>query len=155
MYVSGDNASLDVVRAVAGGLGPIDVAVLFAGGAKTALLGDAHLTLSAAGAADAVRILGRPRTVVVHIDGWTHVTEPLATVRAAFATAVAWHGHWFPTPARDDGAAVSAGLAPTRPAGSARSLCGRTMRSCGRSRPGRRRATSTQVGRQPSPSAGS
>jgi L-ascorbate metabolism protein UlaG (beta-lactamase superfamily) len=31
VYVSGDNASLDVVRGVAGRFGPVDVAVLFAG----------------------------------------------------------------------------------------------------------------------------
>jgi hypothetical protein len=47
VYVSGDNASLDVVRTIAGRVGPVDVAVLFAGGALAkplAALGDrAHL----------------------------------------------------------------------------------------------------------------
>ena len=31
MYVSGDNASLDVVRAIAERVGAVDVAILFAG----------------------------------------------------------------------------------------------------------------------------
>jgi L-ascorbate metabolism protein UlaG (beta-lactamase superfamily) len=87
VYVSGDNASLEIVADVARRLGPIDVAVLFAGGAKTPLLGEEYLTLSSAMAADAVGILGHPRTVVVHIDGWTHVTETLPEVRRAFARA--------------------------------------------------------------------
>jgi hypothetical protein len=39
------------------------------------LLGDEYLTLSATDAAAAVGVLGR-RTVVVHIDGWTRITEP-------------------------------------------------------------------------------
>ncbi|WP_327585699.1 hypothetical protein OHA25_00490 [Nonomuraea sp. NBC_00507] len=37
--VSGDNASLDVVRAVAERVGPVDVALLFAGGARSPLVG--------------------------------------------------------------------------------------------------------------------
>jgi L-ascorbate metabolism protein UlaG (beta-lactamase superfamily) len=46
VYVSGDNASLDVVGAIAGRVGPVDVAVLFAGAARTALAGGAYLTLT-------------------------------------------------------------------------------------------------------------
>jgi hypothetical protein len=86
-YVSGDNASLDVVRAVAQRFDQIDVAVLFAGGAKTPLLGDEYLTFSSAMAAEAVGILGCPRTVVVHVDGWAHFTQPGTTVRPAFVAA--------------------------------------------------------------------
>lgn len=84
IYISGDNASLDIVGSVAERFGPVDIAVLFAGGAKTALLGDDYLTLSSAMAAQAVRILGMPSTIVVHADGWAHFTEPYATVPAAF-----------------------------------------------------------------------
>ena len=36
LYVSGDNASLEVVREIAGRAGPIDIALLFAGGADDA-----------------------------------------------------------------------------------------------------------------------
>ncbi len=87
IYVSGDNASLDLVRAIAKRFDRIDIAVLFAGGAKTALLGDAHLTLSSAMAARATQLLGRPRVVAVHTDGWAHFTESAATLPAAFAAA--------------------------------------------------------------------
>jgi L-ascorbate metabolism protein UlaG (beta-lactamase superfamily) len=87
VYVSGDNASLDVVRDIAARSAPIDIAVIFAGGAKTPLLGDDYLTLSSTMAAEAVRLLGCPRTIIVHVDGWAHVTEPRATVERAFAAA--------------------------------------------------------------------
>ena len=86
-YVSGDNASLDVVRELADRCAPLDVAVLFAGGAKTALLGDAYLTLSSPMAAQAATILGCPHVVVVHTDGWSHFTQGAATLAAAFAGA--------------------------------------------------------------------
>ena len=86
-YVSGDNASLDVVREIEDRRGPFDVAVLFAGGAKTALLGDAYLTLSSAMAAEAATILGCPDVVVVHTDGWSHFTQGASTLAAAFARA--------------------------------------------------------------------
>jgi L-ascorbate metabolism protein UlaG (beta-lactamase superfamily) len=87
VYVSGDNASLDVVRDIAARSGAIDIAVIFAGGAQTPLLGDDYLTLSSTMAAEAVCLLGCPRTIVVHVDGWAHVTEPRATVQRAFAAA--------------------------------------------------------------------
>lgn len=83
-YVSGDNASLGIVEQVAARFAGIDLAVIFAGGARTALLGEAYLTLTSAGAARAVRLLGGPRTVVVHTDGWSHFTEPADTLPAAF-----------------------------------------------------------------------
>jgi L-ascorbate metabolism protein UlaG (beta-lactamase superfamily) len=87
VYVSGDNASLDVVREIRERRGPMEVAVLFAGGAQSALLGDAYLTLSSAMAAEAATILACPRVVVVHTDGWAHFTQGAATVTAAFADA--------------------------------------------------------------------
>src|SRR5207245_192432 len=63
VYVSGDNASLGVVRQVAARFGHIDIAILFGGAARTALLGEANLTLNAAGMTEAARILS-PRRVV-------------------------------------------------------------------------------------------
>jgi L-ascorbate metabolism protein UlaG (beta-lactamase superfamily) len=86
VYVSGDNASLDVVRAVADRFPAIDVAVLFAGAARTPLV-DGVLTLTGAQAAEAARILGRPRVLPVHTDGWAHFTENGAAFRDAFAAA--------------------------------------------------------------------
>ncbi|QAY70780.1 MBL fold metallo-hydrolase [Xylanimonas protaetiae] len=86
IYVSGDNASLRVVDEVAARFPAVDVAVLFAGAARTPLVDDV-LTLTSDAAAEAVRRLGRPRTLPVHTDGWAHFTEDGARLRAAFATA--------------------------------------------------------------------
>jgi L-ascorbate metabolism protein UlaG (beta-lactamase superfamily) len=83
-YVSGDNASVDVVRAIADRLGPIDVAVLFAGAARTPLAGGAPLTLTSDLAAEAAEVLGRPPVVVLHFEGWAHFSEGADSLRAAF-----------------------------------------------------------------------
>ncbi len=87
VYVSGDNASLAVVTEIAGRFPAVDVAVLFGGRARTPLLGDADLTLSAAGMLEAARILGAKRVVPVHVDSWAHFTEGIDDVRAAFERA--------------------------------------------------------------------
>ena len=86
VYVSGDNASLDVVRTIAARAGGIDVAVLFAGAVQLPrLFDDAYLTLSSEGAAEAAKILGVRAVVPVHFEGWTHVTQGADALRAAFA----------------------------------------------------------------------
>jgi L-ascorbate metabolism protein UlaG (beta-lactamase superfamily) len=84
VYVSGDNASLDVVRAVAGRTGPVDVAVLFAGAARTALI-DGYLTLTAEDAAEAAQVLGARTVVPVHAEGWAHFTQGVDDLVAAYA----------------------------------------------------------------------
>jgi L-ascorbate metabolism protein UlaG (beta-lactamase superfamily) len=63
--------------------GPIDVAVLFAGRARSPLM-EAYLTLSADQAAEAAEILGSPVVIVMHVDGWQHLTEDAALVPEAF-----------------------------------------------------------------------
>lgn len=85
VYISGDNASLAVVREIGARLGPFDAAVLFAGAARTALAGGEPLTLTGQDAAEAVEILGRPPTAVVHFEGWAHFSEGADALRAAFA----------------------------------------------------------------------
>jgi L-ascorbate metabolism protein UlaG (beta-lactamase superfamily) len=87
VYVSGDNASLEVVRAVADRLGPVDVAILFAGAARTALVPDADLTLTSEAAAEASRILGARAVVPLHFEGWAHFTQGRDTLPAAFERA--------------------------------------------------------------------
>ena len=87
IYVSGDNASLQVVEAIADRFGGVDVAVLFAGGAQTPLLGDAYLTLTSAAAAEAARILRAQHVVPVHFEGWAHFTQGADTLVAAFSSA--------------------------------------------------------------------
>ncbi|BBX40022.1 hypothetical protein X011_23500 [Mycobacterium tuberculosis variant microti OV254] len=84
VYVSGDNASMSVVRDVCDHAGPIDIAVLFAGRARSPLM-DAYLTMSAEQAARAAEILGSPVVVPVHVDGWEHLTQDVALVSEAFA----------------------------------------------------------------------
>ena len=87
VYVSGDNASLRVVREIAGRFPSVDVAVLFGGAARTPLVGDVNLTLDAAGMVEATRLLGAGTVVPAHVDSWAHFTEGIAEVRAAFAAA--------------------------------------------------------------------
>jgi L-ascorbate metabolism protein UlaG (beta-lactamase superfamily) len=85
VYVSGDNASLDVVRAIADRAGPIGVAVLFAGAVSVPNRFDgAYLTLSSERAAQAAEILGARAVVPVHFEGWTHFTQGAHALRAAF-----------------------------------------------------------------------
>jgi L-ascorbate metabolism protein UlaG (beta-lactamase superfamily) len=86
VYVSGDNASLDVVRAIAERAGTVDVAVLFAGAVQVPhRFGGAYLTLSSDRAAVAAKILGVRAVVPVHFEGWTHFTQGADALRAAFA----------------------------------------------------------------------
>ena len=84
VYISGDNASLDVVRAIAERVGSVDIAILFAGAARSPLLGAADLTLSGALAAEAALILGAARVLAIHVDSWAHSSEGLADVIRAF-----------------------------------------------------------------------
>lgn len=86
VYVSGDNASLDVVRQVAARFPGIDVAVLFAGGARTPVV-SGFLTLTSADAAEAASILGARHVVPLHFEHWGHFTQGADTLLAAFAAA--------------------------------------------------------------------
>jgi L-ascorbate metabolism protein UlaG (beta-lactamase superfamily) len=85
LYVSGDNASVDVVRTIAERLGPIELAVLFAGGVSIPQRFDgAYLTLSAERAAQAAQVLDARAVVPVHFEGWAHFTQGSAELREAF-----------------------------------------------------------------------
>lgn len=84
VYVSGDNASLAVVRDIADHAGPIDVAVLFGGRARSPLM-DAYLTLSADQVAQAAEMLGAPVVIPLHVEGWQHLTQGAEAVSKAFA----------------------------------------------------------------------
>jgi L-ascorbate metabolism protein UlaG (beta-lactamase superfamily) len=87
VHVSGDNASLACVDEVAAAFPQVDVAVLFAGAARTALFDGAPLTLTADGVVDAVRRLDARRVVVVHVDSWAHFSQSRDDVRAALTAA--------------------------------------------------------------------
>ncbi|MCX3064251.1 MBL fold metallo-hydrolase [Streptomyces beihaiensis] len=87
VYVSGDNASLDRVRQTAARFPAIDVALLFAGAARTPLVPDAPLTLTSADAARAAEILGARHVVPLHFEHWAHFTQDGTTLEEAFAQA--------------------------------------------------------------------
>jgi L-ascorbate metabolism protein UlaG (beta-lactamase superfamily) len=87
IYVSGDNASLDAVREIADRLGPIDIALLFAGAARTSLFDGAPLTLTAHDAAAAAEILAARWVVPLHVRGWAHFSEGPTEFIAAFERA--------------------------------------------------------------------
>jgi L-ascorbate metabolism protein UlaG (beta-lactamase superfamily) len=85
VYLSGDNASIGAVAAVADKVGPVDVAVLFAGGARVPTRHrNRALTLTSERAAAAAEILGAKVVIPAHVDGWTHSKEGLDDVVQAF-----------------------------------------------------------------------
>jgi L-ascorbate metabolism protein UlaG (beta-lactamase superfamily) len=84
VYISGDNASIPLVREIADHAGPFDVAVIFAGRARSPLM-DAYLTLGAEQAAEAAEILGAPIVIPRHVEGWKHLTEDAELIPGAFA----------------------------------------------------------------------
>ena len=75
VYVSGDNASVDLVKQIADRFGTFDVAVLFAGAARTTLLDGAPLTLTSEAAVEAAHLLSPATIIPVHTEGWAHFTE--------------------------------------------------------------------------------
>ena len=86
VYVSGDNASVDVVRSIAERVGQVDVAILFAGGARAERL-NAYITLTNERAVEATELLGARVVIPVHHNGWGHFTQDLDSLQAAFAEA--------------------------------------------------------------------
>jgi L-ascorbate metabolism protein UlaG (beta-lactamase superfamily) len=88
LYVSGDNASVDVVRGIVTDHGPFDAVVLFIGGAQVPeAYGPVDLTLSARTAVEAARVLGDAPIAPIHQDGWAHFTSSAADVEREFAQA--------------------------------------------------------------------
>ncbi|MEU9106229.1 MBL fold metallo-hydrolase [Streptomyces xanthophaeus] len=88
VYVSGDNASIALVKEIAERFGPVDTALLFAGAPRfTELFDGAPIVLDSTQAAEAAAILGARRVVPVHYDSWAHFTEGQDELVAAFADA--------------------------------------------------------------------
>lgn len=85
VYISGDNASLDVVREVAERF-DVEEAVLFAGAVRMPVVRDQPdlLTLDAERAVEAARVLDARRVLIAHVDSWAHFAEDLRTTVAAF-----------------------------------------------------------------------
>lgn len=84
VYISGGNARLDAIRAVAERCGPIDIAMLYASAARTALR-DGYPTQTSDEAAQAAQIVDAGTVIPVPAEGWAHVTEGIHDLRAAFA----------------------------------------------------------------------
>ena len=95
VYVSGDTVDLDAMSALAGRY-RVDVALLHLGAAGFEAFGDIRLSLTAAQAVEARRLLGDPLVVAVHAEGWAHYTEDRNHVQQTFDAAGA-PLHW-PTP---------------------------------------------------------
>ncbi|MGY4646081.1 MBL fold metallo-hydrolase [Cellulomonas sp. URHB0016] len=91
VYVSGDNASLDVLDQVARRFDRIELAVLFVGGANVGRFGAEPLTLDAPRAAAAAALLPSATIVPVHHTDWAHFVEPLSAVQDRFAALGATH----------------------------------------------------------------
>jgi L-ascorbate metabolism protein UlaG (beta-lactamase superfamily) len=89
VYVSGDNASGDVVREIVDEHGVPDVAVLFCGGAAVPVLwGEGvFLTLTPKTAVEAAGLLGDAPIVPVHQEGWAHFSYGPEDLRRAFIEA--------------------------------------------------------------------
>lgn len=85
IYVSGDNASRDVVRALVNKTGQFGIAILNAGAVQLSKFDGAYLTLSADHAADVARIVGARVVIPLHFEGWAHFTQGADELTAAFS----------------------------------------------------------------------
>jgi L-ascorbate metabolism protein UlaG (beta-lactamase superfamily) len=88
IYVSGDNASRDVVRSIVGKIGQLPVAILNAGAVQLSKFDGAYLTLAADHAADVAQILGARVVIPLHFEGWAHFTRavPMSSRQHSRAT---------------------------------------------------------------------
>jgi L-ascorbate metabolism protein UlaG (beta-lactamase superfamily) len=85
IYVSGDNASRDVVRTIVQKTGELAIAILNAGAVQLSKFDGAYLTLSADHAADVAQILGARVVIPLHFEGWAHFTQGADELEAAFS----------------------------------------------------------------------
>ncbi|HTU77257.1 MAG TPA: MBL fold metallo-hydrolase [Solirubrobacteraceae bacterium] len=85
VYLSGDNASRDVVRTMVQKTGELPIAILNAGAVQLPKFDHAYLTLSADHAADVAGILGARMVIPLHFEGWAHCTQGARELQAAFS----------------------------------------------------------------------
>ncbi|MFB8007369.1 MBL fold metallo-hydrolase [Nocardia sp. NPDC056000] len=98
VYVSGDNASVDLVQQIADRIGRIDTAILFVGAANVDRFGDSDVTLNGRSAVRAAKALGDAVIVPVHGEGWGHFSESLDYLARNFAYAGRADQLRIPTP---------------------------------------------------------
>ncbi|OBJ49200.1 MBL fold metallo-hydrolase [Mycobacterium sp. 1423905.2] len=103
VYLSGDNASIAAVQDVVSRVGPVDIAVIFAGAARVPSKERGRpLTMTGARAAAAAELLGATVVIPAHVDGWAHFSEGVDDFVGAFDQAgiggvlrVADNGEWI------------------------------------------------------------
>ena len=116
VYISGDNASLDIVTAVAERFGSVDIALLFAGAVRTRLFDGALLTLDSAQTAEAASVLGvRPPSLCTSTPGCTSRRAP--PICGPRSNARAWRTDWcFSAPgSRRQSEGANARMVPASP----------------------------------------
>ena len=85
VYFTGDNYSLDVSKKIATRIAPVDVVVMYGGGARFAEVIDGEMiTMPNEGMLEVTRLVGAKRVLPCHTEGWGHFTEDTDCLRAAF-----------------------------------------------------------------------
>lgn len=100
VYVSGDNASVELVEQIAEYFGRIDIAILNVGAANVDRFGDSDVTLNGRSAVRAAQALGEAIIVPVHGEGWAHFSETLDYLTRNFGYAELADRLQVPVPGR-------------------------------------------------------
>ena len=87
VYISGDNAALELVDEIAQRFPEVRLAVLFTGAARVGLFDNAPLTLTAEMAAEAAAKWPNASVFPVHSEGWAHFSEDRELLVSAFDAA--------------------------------------------------------------------
>ncbi|GAA4085880.1 MBL fold metallo-hydrolase [Nocardioides kongjuensis] len=88
VYLTGDNYSLDVSKEVAARIAPVDVVVMYGGGACFDGVNDGEMiTMPNDGMVEVARLVEAKRIVPCHTEGWRHFTEGADSMQAAFEAA--------------------------------------------------------------------
>jgi L-ascorbate metabolism protein UlaG (beta-lactamase superfamily) len=87
VYVSGDNASVDVLAEIVARFPGIEVAVLFVGAANVGRFGHHNVTLGSDEAPAVAALLAAAVVLPVHAQDWAHFTEPLSAFVHAYTAA--------------------------------------------------------------------
>jgi L-ascorbate metabolism protein UlaG (beta-lactamase superfamily) len=84
-YLTGDNASLTLVRDIAARFDDIELVVVFVGAANVGRFGPANVTFDAADVLAVAELLPAATLVPVHFADWAHFTEPISATADLFA----------------------------------------------------------------------
>ena len=83
VYFSGDNSEVAVAARVAARFPAVELALICAGAARVARLGDAMLTADAERTLEIAELWPGATIVPVHVDDWAHFSQPRAAFREA------------------------------------------------------------------------